>query len=245
MKKLVVAVGDLHGCVEEFQELLKILQYNKDQMRLVLLGDLVDRGPDSVGCVRLAREMQLEAIQGNHEEKHIRWKRNEIKRLESGKPNLMRKMSFDKINVQNNLSDDDFKWLNSLPLKLNLFDNFWAVHGGCNPNFTLEKQPADQIIRIRYVDSEGKSKPLGEGFSQPPNTKYWSEVWTGPESIVYGHCVHSLEDPRFDNHNNYLCLGIDTGCVFGGRLTAAVFGEKIEFVQVNAHTTYWKDRYNE
>lgn len=245
MEKLIVAVGDLHGCVEEFQELLKTLQYNKNQMRLVLLGDLVDRGPDSAGCVRLAREMDLESIKGNHEDKHLRWRHHEARRIATGKPNPMRRMSRDKMNVQNSLSDDDFQWLEALPLRLNLFDDFWAVHGGCSPAFTLDKQPADQIIRIRYVNASGESKPLGEGFSQPPDTKYWSEVWNGPESIVYGHCVHNLEDPRFDYHDGYLCLGIDTGCVFGGRLTAAVFGEKIEFVQVKSHDAYWKDGHNE
>ncbi len=90
MKKLIVAVGDVHGCIEEFQELLKTLQYNKDQMRLVLLGDLVDRGPDSAGCVKLARRLNLECIQGNHEEKHLRWRQHEIKRQNTGKSNPMR-----------------------------------------------------------------------------------------------------------------------------------------------------------
>jgi len=240
MEKLVVAVGDLHGCLEEFDELMATIEYNPDQMRVVLLGDLVDRGPDSAGCVRRAKELALECIMGNHEDKHLRWRAREQRRLASGKPNPMRPLSRDKLTVQASLSDDEFEWLNKLPLKCHLFDNVWAVHGGCQPRFSLEEQPPTQIIRVRYVDDQGAPKALGENFSQPPNTKYWSEVWTGPESIVYGHCVHSLDEPRLDIHDGYYCLGLDTGCVFGGNLTAAFFKpEGIEYVQVKAKKEYY------
>lgn len=241
MEKLVVAVGDLHGCLEEFKELLKTLQYNKNQMRLVLLGDLVDRGPDSAGCVRTARELGLECIKGNHEDKHLRWRNHEQRRKASGKSNPMRNLSHDKRAVQESLSEEDFEWLETFPLKLELFSGTWAVHGGCEPRFTLADQAPSQIIRVRYVDDKGVHQSLGENFSQPANTKYWSEVWPGPESIVYGHCVHSLKDPRIDQHDNYMCLGIDTGCVFGGHLTAAVFKkDSIEFVQVKAKQKYYQ-----
>ena len=81
MEKRVICVGDIHGCLEEFDELLRTLQYNKEREQLILLGDLMDRGPDPVGCVRRARELDLACIMGNHEEKHLRWRRHEKKRL--------------------------------------------------------------------------------------------------------------------------------------------------------------------
>lgn len=241
MKKIVVTVGDLHGCLEEFKELLNVLQYNKDQMRLVLLGDLVDRGPDSVGCVKFVQELGVECIMGNHEDKHLRWRKHEKRRSESGIINPMKRMSRDKLNTYEALSDDDFNWLNKLPVKLELFPGTWAVHGGVEPRYTLEKQIPNQIIRLRYVDSRGVPQALGENFSQPANTSYWAEVWNGPESIVYGHCVHSLSEPRFDLHKTHMCLGIDTGCVFGGHLTAAVFKDNTaEIVQVKAKSKYYQ-----
>lgn len=251
MEKLIVVVGDLHGCSEEFQELLKTLEYNKEQMRLILLGDLIDRGPDSVGCVRIARELNLESIKGNHEDKHLRWRHYEQRCLSSGVPNPMRQLSYDKRIVHNSLSDNDFAWLNNLPLKLELYNGIWAVHGGCQPRFSLQDQPPNQIIRVRYVDDHGVPQSLGEKFSQPPNTKYWSEVWTGPESIVYGHCVHSLSNPRIDDHGKYMCLGIDTGCVFGGMLTGAILNPldnnrfNVEFLQVKAKQKYYRGYENE
>lgn len=241
MEKLVVAVGDLHGCLEEFEELLKTLQYNKNQMRLVLLGDLVDRGPNSAGCVKLARELNLECIMGNHEDKHLRWRRHEQKRLALDKENPMKRLSYDKKQVHDSLSEEDFNWLNNLPLKLELFQGTWAVHGGCEPRFSFADQTPSQIIRVRYVNENGISQSLGKNFSQPSNTKYWSEVWHGPESIIYGHCVHSLKDPRLDDHGKYMCLGIDTGCVFGGMLTGAIFKDNgVEFVQVKAKQEYYQ-----
>lgn len=245
MEKLVVAVGDLHGCIEEFEELLKTLQYNKNQMRLVLLGDLLDRGPDSKGCVRLARQLAIESIVGNHEDKHLRWKKHEQRRLENGKNNPMRNLSIEKQKVHQSLSEDDFHWLNQLPLKLELFPGTWAVHGGCEPRHSLEKQSPSQIIRVRYVDVNGVAQSLAENFSQPPNSIYWSEVWGGPESIIYGHCVHSFDHPKVDNYQTYMCVGIDTGCVFGGSLTAAILKPtqqnmfNIELVQVRAKQKYY------
>lgn len=53
MEKITVVVGDVHGC-------LKKIQYNPNQMRLIFAGDLMDRGPDSVGCVHRARELKAE-----------------------------------------------------------------------------------------------------------------------------------------------------------------------------------------
>lgn len=253
--KMAVAIGDVHGCLEEFDELLKTIQYNKNQMRLVLLGDLMDRGPNSVGCVRRAQELGIECLKGNHEEKHLRWHSHEKKRLETGKPNPMKPISVLDSVANQALSDSDITWMKSLPLKLQINKQWWAVHGGCEPRFTLAKQVPSQIIRVRYVNDKGIGIPLNPDKSQPPNTVYWTEKWQGPESIIYGHCVHDLEKVRLDEHDGMKCLGIDTGCCFGGHLTAALFNEplqgqvgnsvrgeeqfRIETVQVKAKQKYY------
>lgn len=253
--KVIVAVGDIHGCLEEFDELLKKIQYNKEQMRLVLLGDLMDRGPDPVGCVRRARELDVECIMGNHEEKHLRWHKHEKKRLDTGKPNPMKRMAPAEAEANDSLSDQDWTWLKSLPLKLRFNEKWWAIHGGCEPRYSLENQNEKQIVRCRFVDQNGVAKALNPDKSQPEGTVYWSEVWRGPESIVYGHCVHDLVNPRRDykpyERGEPQCLGIDTGCCFGGHLTAAIFkpitdeihivGDmKIDFVQVKAKKKYYE-----
>jgi hypothetical protein len=224
MERIVVAVGDVHGCIEELKELLKTIQYNKSQMRLVFLGDLMDRGPDPVACVRKVRELDVECIMGNHEEKHLRWRKHEKNRQLTGKANPMKPMSAADMLANEQLSDQDITWMKSLPLKLNLGDNWWAVHAGCEPRLPLAKQIPAQIMRVRFVNENGMGQSLNPDKSQPEGTVYWTEQWKGPENIVYGHCVHDLKNPRLDFCGpSASCLGIDTGCCFGGHLTAALF----------------------
>jgi bis(5'-nucleosyl)-tetraphosphatase (symmetrical) len=240
MERIVVAVGDVHGCIEELKELLKTIQYNKNQMRLVFLGDLMDRGPDPVACVRKVRELDVECIMGNHEEKHLRWRKHEKNRQLTGKANPMKPMSAADMLANEQLSDQDITWMKSLPLKLNLGDNWWAVHAGCEPRLPLAKQIPAQIMRVRFVNENGMGQSLNPDKSQPEGTVYWTEQWKGPENIVYGHCVHDLKNPRYDIIAGYgACLGIDTGCCFGGHLTAVMFNEPDwDIVQVKAKQKY-------
>lgn len=245
MSKVTVVVGDVHGCIEELDELLKLIQYNPDQHRLVFLGDLVDRGPDSVACVRRVRELKAECIMGNHEEKHLRWHKHEKNRELTGKSNPMKPMAAADAAANASLNDQDWTFLKNLPVKLDLGHNLWAVHAGCEPRYTLQKQNNSQIMRVRYVDERGIGRALNPDLSQPEGTAYWDTMWKGPESLIYGHCVHDLQHPRLTQTGDIFCLGIDTGCVFGGHLTAALLRETtgrfgpIEFVQVKAKKTYY------
>lgn len=240
MDKRIVVIGDVHGCLEELDELLKKIQYTPAKMRLVFAGDLLDRGPDSVGCVRRVRELGAECIMGNHEEKHLRWHKHEKKREETGKANPMKPMAEADAAANAALSDKDWTWLKALPVKLHLKDNWYAVHAGCEPKFTLERQNPAQIMRVRYVDERGTGKALGPNLSQPEGTVYWDQLWKGPESLIYGHCVHDLKEPRVTVVSDTVqCIGIDTGCVFGGHLTAAIFADSIEYVQVPAKKKYY------
>lgn len=243
--RISVVVGDVHGCVDELKELLNTIQFNKNQMRLVFLGDLVDRGPDPVACVRKVRELDVECIMGNHEENVLRWRKHEKNRQLTGKANPMKRKSEADCLAAEQLSDQDLTWLKSLPLKLNLGNNWWAVHAGCEPRLSLAKQIPAQIMRVRFVNPDGMAQSLNPDKSQPDGTVYWSEQWKGPENIVYGHCVHDLKNPRIDNYSfpfhtpGVTCLGIDTGCCFGGHLTAALFhGTHIEIAQVKAKRKY-------
>jgi bis(5'-nucleosyl)-tetraphosphatase (symmetrical) len=249
--KQIVVVGDIHGCLEEFEELLKVIQYNKEQMRLVLLGDLMDRGPNPVGVVRKVRELGVECVMGNHEEKHLRWHKHEKKLQETGKANPMRRMAQEAREANEALSDQDWTWLKALPLRLSLGSScvakdLWAIHGGCEPRFSLANQDPKQVIRCRYVNEAGVAVALGANLSKPEGTVYWAEKWRGPESIIYGHCVHDLTDVRVDEYiqpdgNPVRCIGIDTGCCFGGHLTAYIMSDtSSSVVQVKAKKKYYE-----
>lgn len=244
MEKVIVAVGDIHGCLEEFDELLKKIQYNKNQMRLVLLGDLVDRGPDSVGVVRRARELGLESIKGNHEDKALRWNKHEKNRLENGTKNPMKSMSESDAKSLEGMSDSDWSYLKNLPIKLDLGLNWYAVHAGVEPGVSFERQVPAQVMRVRYINEKGRGVALNPDKTQPEGTMYWDQKWQGPESLIYGHCVHDLHTVRVTNIvPDVFCVGIDTGCVFGGHLTAAFMNSKdhrhIEYVQVAAKQKYF------
>lgn len=67
-----LVMGDIHGCLDEFNKLVDKMEYQPDRDRLVLLGDLTDKGPDSLGVVRRARELGAMCIRGNHDDKVIR-----------------------------------------------------------------------------------------------------------------------------------------------------------------------------
>ncbi|MSU46658.1 MAG: hypothetical protein EXS42_05935 [Lacunisphaera sp.] len=76
MSGRLIAVGDIHGCHKEFSDLLDELDLKKDD-RIVLLGDLINRGPDSGKVVELARECATASLLGNHELRHLNFRRTD------------------------------------------------------------------------------------------------------------------------------------------------------------------------
>lgn len=223
----MMIVGDVHGCLDELDELLDLLDYrgrSKGDL-LVLAGDLLDRGPDPVGVVRRARELGAAAVLGNHEEKHLRWRRwmGKVARGEASK-NPMR--PFDDVRLAQHLalSDDDLDWLRELPSFLRLDPNWLVVHAGFETTgVPPEKQKLGKVCRVRDVGDDGKMAADHKNPLKPVEGAVpWATRWAGPENVAYGHAVHSLSEPRVDDHDGYSCYGLDTGCVFGGRLSALV-----------------------
>lgn len=165
----------------------------------------------------------------------------EVKLYQARKPR-----SEDRINEWRSLTEAQIEWLNNSPPWLDLGNNWMAVHAGFEPR-PYSEQKNDRVMRVRYVDTNGDMKGFSEdSMDQPEGTVYWTEVWPGPHSVVYGHAVHSRRNPRIDarvlpDGSTIQCIGIDTGCCFGGRLTAMVFRTPVsepEFVQVDAAKVY-------
>lgn len=246
--KRYLVVGDVHGCLDELNELLKLASFKKGQDYLVFAGDLVDRGPDPVGCVRLARTLGAVCVMGNHEEKHIRWRSWET-RIRNGeaRKNPMRRFDERRMQEHNALTDDDMDYLRAMPKLLRFMEGWLVVHAGfeCN-GVPPGEQSSSTVCRVRDVDARGKmaadhKNPLNAVAGAVP----WATKWAGPESVVYGHAVHDRASPRVDRHDGYACFGIDTGCVFGGTMTALVLpagsppNTEPEFVQVPARREYY------
>ena len=218
MNGRLIAIGDIHGCHLEFAELLAQLALTKDD-RLVLLGDLVNRGPDSGKVLDLARAYRATALLGNHELRLLKCHR-------TGDQRFLKEKDYDTF-VR--LQPGDWDFLEKMPLMFEEPElNVVFVHGGFLPGEPWQKQPAEVVTRIQVVDHDGKARKR----SDAPDAPTWAELWSGPPYVVYGHT------PRPSIHKLKWSAGIDTGCVMGGHLTAYVLPEK-RFIQVKARQRYW------
>jgi hypothetical protein len=220
-----LVVGDVHGCLSELDDLLRTACYERGRDRLVFTGDLLDRGPESLGVLRRARELEAESVLGNHEQRHL---------LEAA---LRRSVGHGERGDHLGLTDDDLGWLARLPRWLRIDARWVVVHAGLEPGTAVEQQRSDVMQRIRFIDASGRWAHLNEDGVAPPGSRYWASAWDGLESVTYGHHIHDLATPRIDEARapGAVCLGLDTGCCVGGRLTAVIL-PSLEFVQVRSRS---------
>ena len=218
MNGRLIAIGDIHGCHLEFAELLAQLELARDD-RLVLLGDLINRGPDSSKVIDLAREHKATALLGNHELRLLKHRRTGDKKiLKDGDLDTIEKMR-----------PADWEFIAAMPLTVEEPElNTVFVHGGFLPNEPWQKQPAEIVTRIQVIDRDGRPAKRAD----KPEAPSWADLWTGPPFVVYGHT------PRREIYKLKWSLGIDTGCVMGGNLTAYILPEK-RFLHVKARQRYW------
>jgi diadenosine tetraphosphatase ApaH/serine/threonine PP2A family protein phosphatase len=212
-----IFIGDVHGCPDELDALLVECGWQPGD-RVVLVGDLVAKGPDSVGVVRRVRERGMWAVKGNHDAHVLRWRAGKMPEHKKPKPEHQ--------HVLDTLSDSDWSFLQSLPLYLRIPEhNVLVVHGGVVPGVPLAKQKPELLLNLRSITSKGKpSKKMEEGVP-------WASLWQGPERIIFGH--DALRGLQQHPH----AIGLDSGCVYGGRLTAYVLPEA-RFYSVKAKRVY-------
>lgn len=233
-------IGDVHSTIDEFNELLKLIEFKPNKTQLYLLGDLVHRGPwtNQIETIRKVQELKIPSIMGNHEEKTIRaYKHNKIEK-ETGKKNPIKHLTSDDLEMLNHMTEDDLNWMKRLPKFLKIKNNL-LIHAGLLPNLAVEKQPENILLRLRWLNNNNKMLSCTEDKKQPPDSQWWFEKYSGNERVFYGHMVW-WDNPRIEN-NTY---GLDTGCCFGGKLTCAYIkdNDSIEFIQVNAkqkYSEYW------
>lgn len=213
----LIAVGDIHGCHQEFADLLAQLALTSAD-RLILLGDLINRGPDSNRVIDLAREHATLALLGNHELRFLNCKR-------TGDEKHLRGGDFETFSK---LRPSDWDYLESMALTHHEPElNTVFVHGGFLPDQPWQKQPANVVTRIQVLADGRPAKR-----SEAPDAPYWADVWSGPPFVVYGHTSR----PEIYKLKWSVC--IDTACVMGGALTALILPEK-RYVQVRARRRYY------
>lgn len=212
-----IAIGDVHGCAHEFEDLLKTLDIRSDD-RIIQIGDLINRGPNSRVVVELARAYGVESILGNHELRLLT-------ALRENRPEILKEYDLDTIKQ---LHSDDWEYLERLPkFKYMGNENLVFVHGGFLPNEPWHTQSVEITTNIQVIDANGKAAKRSEA----PDAPSWTKKWKGPQFVIYGHT------PEVEVIKHKYSIGIDTGCVYGGHLTAYIVEEN-RFVQIRARRTY-------
>jgi hypothetical protein len=198
-----VIVGDVHGCSGELEELLERVRFAAGRDRLVSVGDLVVRGPDPHGTLSLVRRLGARAVRGNHEHKLLAWRRRH-KPIGPEHERLARA-----------LSEQEWGMLEAMPLWLDLPEHgVRVVHAGVVPGVAVDRAPRDALLKMRTIDARG------DWSDEPEAGPLWGTKYEGPPHVVFGH--NARPDPQL----HAWATGLDTGCVYGGKLTALVLDEK-------------------
>lgn len=199
---MIYVIGDIHGCLEPLMKLMDQVKLTQED-RLIFIGDYIDRGPDPKGVIDylLTLKGNMTFLKGNHEQMFLDYL--------DGKDKLLFLMNGGNATLRSyggpsNVPEAHLKFLKGLRLYEET-DEYLFVHAGLRPGIPLEQQNPEDLLWIR-----------GEFIYSPK--RY-------PKTIVFGHTpmeeVLMLPDR----------IGIDTGCVYGGKLTCLVLPSR-ELIQV-------------
>jgi protein phosphatase len=234
-------IGDIHGCAAELVELLSRLGYaiGRDSggraisarhaggRRAIFLGDLVDRGPDTPGVLRLVMGMVAAGdalcVPGNHEHKLVRAMRGRAVQVSHGLAESLEQLAAEPTSFRSEAEN----FLDGLISHYVLDGGKLVVaHAGL-----LERYQGRTSRRVREFCLYGQTTGETDEYGLPVRFP-WAQEYRGRAVVLYGHTP--VPEPEWIN--NTLCL--DTGCVFGGRLTALRYPER-EMVSVPAGAVYY------
>jgi hypothetical protein len=221
----IIVIGDVHGCVDELRDLVSKAGWQKGE-ELVLVGDLVAKGPDSQAVVAFARESGARSVMGNHDDHVLR-----LREVAAGRvADDGREPRPEHQQVLDTMTEPDWAYLEAMPLLLRLGPekaggpDTAVVHAGALPGVPLEQQDREHLLTLRSFSKEGEPTKKGKGMP-------WASQWRGPERLIFGHdAVRGLQEYAY-------ATGLDTGCVYGGSLSAIVLPER-RLVSVRARRAY-------
>ena len=227
-------IGDIHGCYDELVALLQELGYSQPQglwrhpegRKPVFLGDLVDRGPDTPGVLRLVMSLVQAGlawcVPGNHDVKLLRWLNGKNVKIAHGLQE-----SIDQLDAAGpEFKESVKKFIDSL-ISHYVFDdgNLVVAHAGLKEDMQGRGSGAVREFCL-YGETTGEIDEFGL-----PVRINWAADYNGKAQVVYGH----TPVPRAQWLNR--TIDIDTGCVFGGKLTALRYPERV-LVSIPAARVY-------
>ena len=234
-------IGDIHGCYDELVELLMKLGYevtlkngdipvvvSPQDRKVLFVGDYVDRGPKVVKVLRLVMEMQKTGIAlcvpGNHDVKLARSLRGKKVAQTHGLAESLRQLEHETQEFKEQVA----VFIEGLVSHYVLDEGKLIVaHAGMKQEYQGRASG-----RVRQFALYGETTGEIDAFGLPIRLN-WAEEYRGQATVVYGHT--SVAEPQWINRT----INIDTGCVYGGKLTALRYPEK-EFVFVPANTMYYE-----
>ena len=228
-------IGDVHGCAGELEALLDSLGWARDGAgvyrhpagrKLVFVGDLVDRGPRVPDVLRIVMDAvdagSAICVPGNHDDKLLRKLRGKNVQVKHGLEQTLEQLERETPEFRARVAD----FIQRLTSHYVLDGGRLVVaHAGMK-----EEMQGRVAGRVRDFALYGETTGETDEFGLPVRYN-WAADYRGTASVVYGHTP--VPEPEWVNHT----INIDTGCVFGGRLTALRWPER-ELVAVAAHETY-------
>ncbi len=209
-------VGDLHGCRAELDALLARFAFRPGVDRLFAVGDIVGKGPDVPGVLARLRELQASVVLGNHD----------VALLEAAgaAPAGPRPRHRDYLDALGPERDKWVAWIGSWPYWIDLGD-ILLVHAGLQPG-NPDPAATDPRILTNIRTWDGRGENLNHAGDPP-----WFACVQPDRVVVFGHWAQRglVDLPAFK--------GLDTGCVYGGKLTGWC-PEEERFVQVDALRVY-------
>jgi protein phosphatase len=232
-------IGDVHGCCDELEQLLATLGYvpgddgvprHPDGRIAILLGDLVDRGPRILDTVSLVRRMvaagSARCVPGNHDQKLLRALRGRNVQVTHGLDRSLAEVEAIPPERRQAEVEELMIFLDGLVSHLVLDDGRLVVaHAGLK-----EEMHGRGSAKVRDFALYGETTGETDEFGLPVRWR-WAAEYRGEATVVYGHTP--VPEPEWLNGT----INVDTGCVFGGRLTALRYPER-ELVSVPAREAY-------
>lgn len=207
----LIVIGDVHGCIEEFHALLDRVGPS-DGDRVICVGDLVRKGPRPDLCLELVRDQGYLSVIGNNENKLLGFENR----------GLIRRLFLSPQDRRILRRRDLLDFIRSWPVVIDIKSiGALVVHGGLFPGMHIDEgtiaKSRDDLIRLRYLRRAGSAwRRVGKG-NESAGDVLWSDVWEGERTVLYGHTP--VHEPRVGRR----AIGLDTGCVYGGALTAAIY----------------------
>ncbi|WP_338787399.1 bis(5'-nucleosyl)-tetraphosphatase PrpE [Metabacillus sp. FJAT-53654] len=238
-------VGDIHGCFNEFEALTKKLGYDwasgipvhPDSRKLSFVGDLTDRGPASLRVVdviyRLVKEKHAFYSPGNHCNKLYRFFLGNKVQITHGLETTVAEYEALSHSQQNEVKKQ-FIWLYESSPLYQVLDkgNLIVAHAGIREDYIGKKSNAVKTF-VLYGDITGKKNPDGT-----PERRDWAQHYDGKALIIYGHTP--IKEPQRLKRT----INIDTGAVFGNKLTAYRYPED-QLISVDSTLPYDESRFRD